>query len=108
MLTLAFKQAVDRGIQIVCHVGEGSSRDRSRSHGDGRAASVLEGLGCSVVLVRGIRSGFAVFDKKASWYGDLPLLGFPASDACSIRIDNAEVAHDLLRDMLGRDIGMKV
>lgn len=108
MLTPAFKQAIDRGIQIVCHVGEGSSHDRSRSHGDGRAASVLEGLGCSVVLARGIRSGFAVFDEKVSWYGDLPLLGFPASDACSIRIDSAEVAHDLLRDMLERDIGMRV
>ncbi|MBM6906096.1 hypothetical protein H6A29_07655 [Collinsella tanakaei] len=57
-----------------------------------------------MVPARGIRSGFAVFDETISWYGDLPLLGFPTSDACSIRIDSAEVAHDLLCDVFGRDI----
>ena len=41
----------------------------------------------------------AVFDKKTLWYGTIPLLAFAQKDDCSIRIESAEAAHDLLAEI---------
>lgn len=98
ILVPAFKQAASRGIRVVCYLCDRTSRNRRHACGSFRSAGILEKAGCSVVPVRGIRSGFAVFDEKIVWYGDLLLLGQPGPDACDIRIDSAEVAHDLMQD----------
>ena len=43
--------------------------------------------------------GVAIFDSRYVWYGSLPLLAFPRRDACSLRLDSAEIAHDLLQTL---------
>ena len=43
--------------------------------------------------------GIAIFDARYVWYGSLPLLAFPKRDACSLRLDSSEIAHDLLQEL---------
>lgn len=62
-----------------------------------RWASIdLQQAGCSVTFAAGAPRGLAVFDEEIVWYGDLPLLGFPHKEDCSIRFHSPEVAADLL------------
>lgn len=37
----------------------------------------------------------AVIDDALIWYGSLPLLAFPKSDDCSLRLHDAELAAEL-------------
>lgn len=62
-----------------------------------RWASIdLRQAGCSVAFAAGAPRDLAVFDEEIVWYGDLPLLGFPHKEDCSIRFHSPEVAADLL------------
>lgn len=45
----------------------------------------------------------AVFDGKTIWYGTIPFLAFAQKDDCSIRIESAEAAHDLLTERKAED-----
>ncbi len=80
-----------RGVQLACVVTK-SPTDEAR------AAFAEEGVelqeGSSVAT-----SGLAVFDRKRIWYGTVPLLAFPKSDDCSIRLESPEAAHDLLEGL---------
>ncbi|OUP07100.1 DEAD/DEAH box helicase family protein [Collinsella sp. An2] len=99
MLAPVLEQAVSRGIRISCYIGRRAPRGRSHVCEDAQPVRTFEQAGCKVVPARVIRSGLAVFDEKITWYGDLPLLGRPSSEASSIRIDSAEVAHDLYQEV---------
>ena len=45
----------------------------------------------------------AIFDGKTIWYGTIPLFAFAQIDDCSIRIESAEAAHDLLAEIGNKD-----
>ena len=63
-------------------------------------AKTLEDTGCCVETSETPLTGIAVFDGAVSWYGTLPLLAFPKTEDCSLRVDSAEVGSDL-EEVLG-------
>lgn len=94
-------EAVSRGVMVSIRIrpprGE-ASRSRTAQvvnqlcAWDTDAAFSDEGIGTA-------DGGIAIFDSRYVWYGSLPLLAFPKRDACSLRLDSAEIAHDLLQTL---------
>lgn len=94
LLTPAITDAITRGVKVRFMLrkpkGEKSITLQAR------IVEELVGRGCQVNICDMLLAGVAVFDGKSSWYGTLPLLASPKSDDCSLRIEGAEVAADLL------------
>lgn len=119
--------AAERGIKITCHIarplnsknvgiydsegstvtgvqcGRSNGTAGARIKGDAatNAVALLVRAGGKVKLGSSAHVGLAVFDEKIVWYGDLPLLAYPEKDACDVRIESPEAAHDLLGAALG-------
>lgn len=88
----------ERGIDnmvVICRE-EPSEDDGDRRRLYQQASDDLRLAGCSVAFDARAPRGLAVFDEEIVWYGDLPLLGFPRKEDCSIRFHSPEVAADLL------------
>lgn len=88
----------ERGIDIMMVIcrEEPSEDDGDRRRLYQQASDDLRRAGCSVAFDAQAPRGLVVFDGEIVWYGDLPLLGFPRNEDCSIRFHSPEVAADLL------------
>ena len=99
-----FASAAARGISISCTICRkkplpDADPNRISKKGDVQFSSAiakLEGAGCEVSFDSAVPSGLAVFDEKTVWYGSLPLLAFPKAEDCSLRFENAEIAHEVM------------
>lgn len=61
--------------------------------------SMLGETGCRIVKSDIPLSDYAVLDSIV-WYGGIPLLGKPSEDACSLRIIDADIAHELANERI--------
>lgn len=83
--------AIHRGIRVECHVVKQPNN-----------AIIKEFAAADVPLTVDPTlkySCLAVFDEKTIWYGTLPLLAFAQKGDCSVRIESAEAAYDLLAEL---------
>lgn len=86
-LEASLLDATRRGIAVTCLVQK-----------DSVAADTLNRLsncGCRVEPGHSDPSGYAIFDQRTIWYGNLPLLAFPKPDDCSLRLISPEAAHQM-------------
>ncbi|MDO4849396.1 MAG: DEAD/DEAH box helicase family protein [Coriobacteriia bacterium] len=88
MLIEPLADAVRRGVDVACAVAKAPADDA-------RARFAAAGIPLSTEKAAE-HPGLAVFDKKIVWYGTVPLLAFPKADDCSLRLESAEAAHELL------------
>ena len=96
--------SVSRGIEVRVIIKKPKS-DKSLALQSG-IASTLSTVGCKVSVCDAPLTGIAVFDDKVAWYGTLPLLAFAKNDDCSLRVESAEVAADLV-NVLSEWVGIQ-
>lgn len=78
------------GIEVLVFIGkEGGDEQRLRD------------AGLQVNLHNGLTLQCAIFDKSLYWYGDINFLGYVSDTENAMRIDNAEIANELLDIILG-------
>jgi phosphatidylserine/phosphatidylglycerophosphate/cardiolipin synthase-like enzyme len=70
-------------------------RERDRASLDG-TLSLFYSTGVSVVFISRIHQKFAVSDQKIVWYGSINLLSFGRSEESIMRLDNPNIADELL------------
>lgn len=90
MLIEPLADAVRRGVDVACAVTKAPADEV-------RARLVAAGIPLTAEKAAE-HPGLAVFDKKIVWYGTVPLLAFPKADDCSLRLESAEAAHELLSE----------
>lgn len=80
--------AVRRSVEVTCTVAKAPADEvRARFASAKVPFATEEGAA---------HPGLAVFDKNVVWYGTVPLLAFPKAGDCSLRLESAEAAHELL------------
>lgn len=52
-------------------------------------------VGCEASIDEAPVTGVAVIDDAVVWHGTIPLLAFPRSDDCSLRIESPEIAFEV-------------
>lgn len=88
MLIEPLTDAVQRGVDVACAVTKAPADEVRARFAAARIPLTTEKAA--------EHPGLAVFDKKIVWYGTVPLLAFPKADDCSLRLESAEAAHELL------------
>ena len=86
LLQKPLSEAHSRGIRISCTIAKEPPQE---------TADVLVKAGVAIKVDNAVQTGLAIFDGETLWYGTLPLLAFPKTDDCSIRLKSPEAAHDL-------------
>ena len=86
LLQKPLSEAHSRGIRISCTIAKEPARE---------TADALVKADVAIKVDNAARTGLAIFDGETIWYGALPLLAFPKTDDCSIRLKSPEAAHDL-------------
>lgn len=78
-------QRQTEGIEVLIFIGkEGSDEQKLRD------------AGLQVNIHSGLTLQCAIFDKSLYWYGDINYLGYISDTEDAMRIDNAEIANELL------------
>jgi phosphatidylserine/phosphatidylglycerophosphate/cardiolipin synthase-like enzyme len=57
----------------------------------------LSNAGICIIQQAGLHQKFAVIDQNIVWYGSINLLGYGFGDESMMRLENAEVAGELLK-----------
>lgn len=86
LLQKPLSEAHSRGVRISCTIAKEPPQD---------AVDALVKAGVAIKVDNAVQTGLAIFDGETIWYGTLPLLAFPKTDDCSIRLKSPEAAHDL-------------
>lgn len=86
LLQNPLSEAHSRGIRISCTIAKEPPQE---------TADALVKAGVAIKVDNAARTGLAIFDGETIWYGALPLLAFPKTDNCSIRLKSPEAAYDL-------------
>lgn len=94
MFSAILKDAVERGVAVGVWVADSASSRYAENRA--RARDALAAAGCTVHSCARVASPFAVIDAHLLWYGSLPLLAFPKTDECSLRMDDAELSAEFL------------
>ena len=79
-----------------------AASERSDSR-DAAAAALLREAGIEATWFEDGPTRLAIIDDALIWYGSLPLLAFPKTDDCSLRLRDAELAAEL-KDGLWREL----
>ncbi len=64
-----------------------------------RALDLLTDNGVSLVFISNIHQKFAVMDQKIVWYGSINLLSYGSAQESMMRIESANIAHELMRSI---------
>jgi hypothetical protein len=59
----------------------------------------LEKAGVKVVFQDGFQRKYAIIDRRVVWYGNVCLLAYPKSEETMMRMDNREIALELMEDL---------
>lgn len=86
LLQNPLSEAHSRGVRISCTIAKEPPQE---------AVDALMKAGVAIKVDNAAQTGLAIFDGETIWYGTLPLLAFPKTDDCSIRLKSPEAAHDL-------------
>ena len=90
----ALRDACERGLKVTCAVRKRQENERSGSR-DTAADTLLGEAGIETTWFEDGPTRLAIIDDALIWYGSLPLLAFPKSDDCSLRLHDAELAAEL-------------
>ena len=55
--------------------------------------------GCRVLFEENEKKRFAVFDRRVVWYGDVSFYGFTPKEAAVLRIENTDLAEELVKPL---------
>lgn len=86
LLQKPLSETHSRSVRISCTIAKEPPQD---------AVDALVKAGVAIKVDNAVQTGLAIFDGETIWYGALPLLAFPKTDDCSIRLKSPEAAHDL-------------
>lgn len=98
----ALRDARERGLEVTCAMRKRAASERSDSR-DAAAAALLREAGIEATWFEDGPTRLAIIDDALIWYGSLPLLAFPKTDDCSLRLRDAELAAEL-KDGLWREL----
>lgn len=59
---------------------------------------ILKNIGICLVFKTNLYKKFAVIDNKVVWYGGINLLSYSNSEDSIMRLDNVEIANEILKD----------
>ena len=90
----ALRDARERGLEVTCATRKRAASERSDSR-DVAAAALLGEAGIEATWFEDGPTRLAIIDDALIWYGSLPLLAFPKTDDCSLRLRDAELAAEL-------------
>ena len=90
----ALRDACERGLKVTCAVRKRAASEQTDS-GNVAAAALLGEAGVEITRFEGGPTRLAIIDDALIWYGSLPLLAFPKTDDCSLRLRDAELAAEL-------------
>lgn len=79
---------------MTCAVRKRAASEQTDS-GNVAAAALLGEAGVEITRFEGGPTRLAIIDDALIWYGSLPLLAFPKTDDCSLRLRDAELAAEL-------------
>lgn len=94
----AFRDARERGVELNIALQKSSGIDRPDPK-DAAIVVMLAQAGAQVARPEEGPTRLAIIDDVLIWYGSLPLLAFPKSDDCSLRLRDAELAAELKEDL---------
>lgn len=83
-------------IKIITRPGEdfnGASRENMKA-----IFEILAKVGIDLVFKSNLYKKFAVIDNKVVWYGGINLLSYSNSEDSIMRLDNVEIANEILKD----------
>ena len=95
----ALSGAVERGVKCTVNVHVANDLAGEKKAVVEMSLNMLREAGCLIVKSDASLSDFAVMDSTV-WYGSIPLLGKPNEEACSLRIIDADVAHELANEQV--------
>ncbi len=58
---------------------------------------IISENGCRVLFEENEKKRFAIFDRRIVWYGNISFYGFTPKDAAVLRIENTDLAEELLK-----------
>ena len=58
---------------------------------------VISENGCQVLFEENEKKRFAVFDRRIVWYGNISFYGFTPKDAAVLRLENTDLAGELVK-----------
>ena len=90
----ALRDARERGLEVSVALQKGAASEWADSR-DAAIVAMLEQADVRVVRPEEGPTRLAIVDDALIWYGSLPLLAFPKSDDCSLRLHDAELAAEL-------------
>ena len=96
----ALRDACERGLKVACAVRKRTASEQTDSR-DIAAAVLFGEAGVETTWFEGGPTCLAIIDDALIWYGSLPLLAFPKSDDCSLRLHDAELAAELKGELDG-------
>lgn len=63
------------------------------------ALDLLTSAGVNVIFKSNIHQKFAIFDQRIVWYGSINLLSFGNAEESIMRLENSNIANELMRDI---------
>ena len=67
-----------------------------------RALNLMTANNVKIVLKSNIHQKFAIMDQKVVWYGSINLLSFGNAQESIMRLENSNIAHELIKTIEGR------
>jgi len=61
--------------------------------------AAMESTGLQIVSKSGIHQKFAIINQSIVWYGSINLLGYGSSEETMMRLESADIARELLRNL---------
>ena len=93
----SLSEASERGVSCIVRVHVPKNLAEAKRSAVEQSLSMLREAGWRIVESETPVSDYAVLDSIV-WYGGIPFLGKPSEDACSLRIIDADVAHELVNE----------
>lgn len=94
----ALRDARERGLEVSVALKKGAASERADFR-DAAIVAILDQADLRVVRPEEGPTRLAIIDDALIWYGSLPLLAFPKSDDCSLRLHDAELAAELRKEL---------
>lgn len=99
------KEIVKQGVEISIVTRPEESFPAERRSEFTAIMRTLENVGIKLAYRSGIHQKFALIDQKIVWYGSINLLSYGSSEESMMRLNNGNIAFELMRSFKNLEIG---